>query len=257
MMAETSERTIQIIHADDAENTIRDVFAQQPASDVLMHNLPRRLKYEDRLENTALTWFGFVHNQFELRTNNKTETRKKRTMHFLDQLYGAGKTRFCIELITQLNTRFEEIWQLVYKHAIMQGFNDKEDLDFTLDTLTQYKNATYIGIPTPFARNRTVEALYSALLMEIVVKCGLADKAFSDASPSALFHLIVQALPYRCIVLHIDEVTHAPSRTSVLLHACTNLEESAADYGLRISIILSGRGTGIPLVRYLYNNLTI
>jgi hypothetical protein len=253
----TGERTLQTIHADDAENTLRDLFEQQLAIDILMYNLPREMKYEDRIESIALTWFGFVRNHCELRNSNKTLTRKKRTIHFLDQVYGAGKTRFCIELITQLNTRFEQIWQLVLERATLRGFKDKKDLDFMLDTLTQFKTAKYVGIPSPFAHKETVEAMYLSLLTDIAKKCMVDDKDITNVTPGTVLKAIAQAVPSHCIVLHLDELTHMPLRTSTLLYACARLEESAADYGIKLSIVLSGRGTRISLVCYLYNNLTI
>jgi hypothetical protein len=199
---------------------------------VCSNPLPAALKFVNREDVIIKIGVGHLHNLFHL-SRGTTDTRPYRYGIFIDQMYGSGKTTTGAKLLEKLR----ELKVELFKYIADRGLDTI--LQFVETNIETWFDACYVRI----AGDQAIGALsVDSMAAKIAWVVG------ADSSGDIITILDNIKRKHRAILLHIDEVKDDFSTTKMIWTNCVTLEEQAAEHGLMLQYIITGRNTQISRV---------
>jgi hypothetical protein len=199
---------------------------------VCSNPLPVALKFVNREDIIIKIGVGHLRNLFHL-SRGTTDTRPYRYCIFIDQLYGSGKTTTGAKLLEKLR----ELKVELFKYITDRGLDTI--LQFVETNIETWFDACYVRV----AGDQAIGALsVDSMAAKIAWVVG------ADHSGDIITILDNIKRKHRAILLHIDEVKDDFSTTKMIWSNCVTLEEQAAEHGLMLQYIITGRNTQMPRV---------
>jgi hypothetical protein len=237
----------------NASKELRRILIEErnKATSPIQTGILKPMVFVNRETTIAQVWEGFMNNLFWLSMSsaNPTEHRRKRNIHFFDQIYGAGKTRISMELIIQLNEHYDDILNRVLLIAYKKSPKEEyfEFIRSELAKLRDAKTVTYVD-PALTDENQILMHIVEWLYRQL----GITPP---PTTPMDFIQKIKET--NTLLIIHVEEVRNNRESTGALVRALIQLEETAASFGHHVQCVMTGKGTRISMVRIYINSLTL
>jgi hypothetical protein len=199
------------------------------ATTTCSNHLRKELKFVNRDEVVIKIGACHLRNLFHL-SRGTTDTRRYRYGIFIDQINGSGKTTTVVKLLEKL----QELKVNLLNYIVDRGLDTI--LQFVEANIDTWLSASYVKI--------TGDQEISALSVDsMAMKIAWLVGADATGRIDTILHHIKDKK--RAILVHVDDVTDDFSRMKMILTNCVTLEEQAANHGIMLQYIITGRNTQI------------